>query len=136
PVSFKEEHDINAVTGLLKLYFRELRNPLMTHEYYDWFIEAARIPDYEERMYQIKSIIHSLPKPNYIVLEYLMRHLNRVASYSEINKMESSNLALIFSVGLLRSSQQDLSSIMQTDLQSAIIEAIIQQVDWFFEEEE
>lgn len=87
-------------------------------------------------MYQIKSIIHSLPKPNYIVLEYLMRHLNRVASYSEINKMESSNLALIFSVGLLRSSQQDLSSIMQTDLQSAIIEAIIQQVDWFFEEEE
>ncbi|CAO3651376.1 unnamed protein product [Mucor fragilis] len=40
-VSLKEEHDINAVTGLLKLYFRELRNPLMTHEYYDWFIEAA-----------------------------------------------------------------------------------------------
>jgi hypothetical protein len=40
-VSFKDEHDINAVTGLLKLYFRELRNPLMTHEYYEWFIEAA-----------------------------------------------------------------------------------------------
>lgn len=92
--------------------------------------------DYEERMYQIKSIIHSLPKPNYIVLEYLMRHLNLVASYSEINKMESSNLALIFSVGLLRSPQEDLSSIMQSDLQSKIIEVIIQQVDWFFEEEE
>lgn len=40
-MSFKDEQDINAVTGLLKLYFRELRNPLMTHEYYDWFIEAA-----------------------------------------------------------------------------------------------
>lgn len=92
--------------------------------------------DYEERMYQIKSIIHSLPKANYMVLEYLMRHLNRVASYSSVNKMESSNLALIFSVGLLRSSQQDLSSIMQSDLQSKIIEAIIQQVDWFFEEDE
>lgn len=87
-------------------------------------------------MYQIKSIIHSLPKPNYTVLEYLMRHLNLVASYSETNKMESSNLALIFSVGLLRSPQEDLSSIMQTDLQSKIIEAIIQQVDWFFEDEE
>lgn len=92
--------------------------------------------DYEERMYQIKSIIHSLPKANYMVLEYLMRHLNRVASCSAVNKMESSNLALIFSVGLLRSSQQDLSSIMQSDLQSKIIEAIIQQVDWFFEEDE
>lgn len=40
-VSFKDEHDINAVTGLLKLYFRELRNPLMTHEYYEYFIDAA-----------------------------------------------------------------------------------------------
>lgn len=153
-MSFKEEHDINTVTGLLKLYFRELRNPLMTHEYYEWFIEAASkffrfplplthskpsfspttgIPDYEERMYQIKSIIHNLPKPNYIVLEYLMRHLSLVASYSEVNKMEASNLALIFSVGLLRSVQEDLGSILMSDLQSKIIEVIIQQVDWFFE---
>lgn len=83
-------------------------------------------------MYQIKSVIHSLPKPNYIVLEYLMRHLNLVASYSEINKMETSNLALIFSVGLLRSAQEDLSSIMMSDLHSKIIEAVIQQVEWFF----
>ncbi|KAI8646984.1 Rho GTPase activation protein [Parasitella parasitica] len=135
-VPLQEEGDINTVTGLLKLYFRELRNPLMTHEYYDWFIEAAKISDYEERMFQIKSIIHSLPTPNYIVLQYLMRHLNLVASYSEINKMETSNLALIFSVGLLRSAQEDLSSIMMSDLHSKIIEAIIQQVEWFFEEDQ
>ncbi|CEP12575.1 hypothetical protein [Parasitella parasitica] len=135
-VSFQEEHDINTVTGLLKLYFRELRNPLMTYEYYDWFIEAAKISDYEERMFQIKSIIHSLPRPNYVVLEHLMRHLNLVASYSEINKMETSNLALIFSVGLLRSAQEDLSSIMMSDLHSKIIEAIIQQAEWFFEEDQ
>ncbi|KAI8365628.1 Rho GTPase activation protein [Choanephora cucurbitarum] len=135
-VSLKEEHDINAVTGLLKLYFRELRNPLMTYEYYEWFIDAARITDYEERMYQIKSVIHSLPKPNFTVLKYLMRHLNRVASFSEINKMEPSNLALIFSVGLLRAPQEDLSSIMMSDLQGRVVEAIIQQVDWFFEDED
>ncbi|KAG1324358.1 hypothetical protein G6F62_009144 [Rhizopus arrhizus] len=109
-VTFKDEHDINAVTGLLKLYFRELRDPLMTFDYYDYFMEAARITDYEERMFQIKSIIHNLPKANYIVLEYLMRHLSLVASYSDINKMEASNLALIFSIGLLRPAQDDLSS--------------------------
>lgn len=90
--------------------------------------------DYEERMYQIKSILHSLPKSNYTVLKFLMQHLNLVASYCEVNKMESSNLALIFSVGLLRSPQEDLSSIMMSDLHSQIIEAIIQQVDWFFED--
>lgn len=87
-------------------------------------------------MYQIKSIIHALPKENFTVLEFLMRHLNRVTAYSEVNKMEASNLALIFSVGLLRSPQEDLTSIMHADLQNKVIEAIIQQVDWFFEKEE
>ncbi|KAI8085164.1 Rho GTPase activation protein [Halteromyces radiatus] len=135
-VDLAEEHDINVATGLLKLYFRELKNPLLTFEYYDWFIEAARISDYDDRMYQIKSIIHVLPKANFIVLEYLMRHLHRVAEHSDLNKMETSNLALIFSVGLLRTPQDDISSIMHTDLQSKIVEAIIQQVDWFFEVDE
>ncbi|KAI9264063.1 hypothetical protein BDA99DRAFT_571571 [Phascolomyces articulosus] len=135
PISF-EEADINAVTGLLKLYFRELKNPLMTFEYYDWFIDAAREQEYDERMYRIKATIHVLPKSNFTVLEYLMRHLNRVAEYSDINKMEPSNLALIFSVGLLRPPADDLSGIMQTDLQSKVIEAIIQQVDWFFEKDD
>lgn len=41
PVDLSQEPDINVVTGLLKLYFRELKNPLMTYEYYDWFIDAA-----------------------------------------------------------------------------------------------
>ena len=65
-----------------------------------------------------------------------MRHLNRVADHSDVNKMEASNLALIFSVGLLRPPADDLSGIMQTDLQSTVIEAIIQQVDWFFEKDD
>lgn len=87
-------------------------------------------------MFRIKSIIHVLPKPNFVVLEYLARHLNNVMQHSETNKMEASNLALIFSVGLIRGPQEDLSSIMHTDLQSKVMEAIIQQVDWFFEMDE
>lgn len=34
-------HDIHAITGLLKLYFRELREPIFTEELYDRFIAAA-----------------------------------------------------------------------------------------------
>lgn len=41
-VSFADEHDVNVITGLLKLYLRELRDPLMTYELYDAFIESAR----------------------------------------------------------------------------------------------
>ncbi|KAI8064244.1 hypothetical protein BC940DRAFT_306513 [Gongronella butleri] len=133
PVHLEQEHDVNVCTGLLKLYLRELKDPLLTFEYYDWFMEAARIDDYDERMYQIKSVIHALPKPNLAVLEALMRHLQRVADRCDVNKMETSNLALIFSVGLLRRPGHDMSGIIHADLQNKVVEAIIQQVDWFFE---
>lgn len=129
-----EENDINVITGLLKLYFRELKNPLLTFEYYDRFIEAARLQDYDERMFRLKSIIQVLPVTNYKVFQYLVRHLERVKNQSDVNKMEASNLALIFSIGLLRSKQDDLSSsIMHSDLLSKVVETILQHVDWFFD---
>ncbi|GAN04810.1 conserved hypothetical protein [Mucor ambiguus] len=129
-----EEHDINVITGLLKLYFRELKNPLLTFEYYDRFIEAARLQDYDERMFRLKSIIQVLPVANYKVLFHLARHLERVKNHSHINKMEASNLALIFSMGLLRPKHDDVSaSIMHNDLSSTIVETIITHVDWFFD---
>ena len=35
-------HDVNSVAGLLKLFFRELPDPLLTRANYSRFIEAAR----------------------------------------------------------------------------------------------
>lgn len=34
-------HDVNSVAGLLKQFFRELPDPLLTIEHYAGFIEAA-----------------------------------------------------------------------------------------------
>lgn len=133
-IHLDQEHDINVITGLLKLYFRELKNPLLTFEYYDRFIEAARLQDYDERMFRLKSIIQVLPVVNYKVLYHVARHLERVKDHSHINKMEASNLALIFSMGLLRPKHDDVSaSIMHNDLSSTIVETIITHVDWFFD---
>ncbi|KAI9363604.1 Rho GTPase activation protein [Pilaira anomala] len=134
-VNLSEENDINVITGLLKLYFRELKTPLFTYEYYDRVIEAARLQDYDERMFRLKSIVQVLPIAHYKVLHYLVKHLERVKDQSDINKMEPSNLALIFSVGLLRSKQDDLScSILHTDMLSKAIEIMIRHVDWFFDD--
>lgn len=37
-------HDVNSVAGLLKLFFRDLPDPLLTKEHYSAFIEAASTP--------------------------------------------------------------------------------------------
>ena len=34
-------HDVNSVAGLLKLFLRELPDPLLTQEHYSGFIDAA-----------------------------------------------------------------------------------------------
>ena len=40
------KYDIHAVTGLLKLWLRELAEPIFTFELYDVFLHAMRIMDY------------------------------------------------------------------------------------------
>lgn len=35
-------HDVNSVAGLLKEFFRDLPDPLLTSEHYNGFIDAAR----------------------------------------------------------------------------------------------
>lgn len=86
-------------------------------------------------MYALREIVHQLPPSNFCVLEYLIRHLRRISKNREVNKMAATNLALIFSVGLLRPEKEDMSNIVNTNLQTRVIEAIIQLVDWFFEKD-
>ncbi|OZJ04939.1 hypothetical protein BZG36_02644 [Bifiguratus adelaidae] len=132
-IDLSKENDINVVTGLLKLYFRELKQPLLTYELYEEFIKASKIDDYDERMYTLKHLIECLPQAHYDTSAHLFSHLARVAYHSEENKMEASNLALIFSVGVLRSGHEDLSSMLNTGAHSKVVEAIIQHAGWFFD---
>lgn len=37
----QQEPDVNTIAALLKLYFRELREPLMVFDFYSSFIDAA-----------------------------------------------------------------------------------------------
>jgi hypothetical protein len=129
----ENEPDINVITGLLKLYFRELKNPLLTFEYYDRFVDTARLEEYDERMFRLKAMIQVLPVAHYKVFQYLVKHLERLQQRSKVNKMEASNLALIFAIGLLRPRNNVSASILHTDLVSKVVEMVIFHVDWFFD---
>lgn len=58
------KQDIHAVSSLLKLYFRELPNPLATYQLYEKFVAAAKASD-EERLFQMREVVHELPPPHY-----------------------------------------------------------------------
>ncbi|KAF9978806.1 hypothetical protein BGZ73_000075 [Actinomortierella ambigua] len=99
-----EYMDINSVASVLKSWFRELPDPLLTRELYPRFIEAATIEDPGLRLMNIHEVTNQLPDPNYATLKFLMAHLNKVQANREVTKMGASNLGLIFGPTLMCSS--------------------------------
>ncbi|KAN0038026.1 hypothetical protein ACTA71_000198 [Dictyostelium dimigraforme] len=104
-VDLFQEVDPHAVAGLLKLYLRELPDPLLTYEKYDNFIAAQSIDDFPSRIKLIKHLVKSLPPVNYSVLSYLMAFVGKVATHSAANKMQVHNLSTVFGPNLIKDRQ-------------------------------
>jgi hypothetical protein len=68
---------------------------------YNNFISTSEIKDFEQRLVIIKKLTKLLPVPNYIILNNLCCFLNKTIQYKE-NKMNTNNLAMIFSISLLK----------------------------------
>uniref|UniRef100_A0A3Q3BFL6 SLIT-ROBO Rho GTPase-activating protein 3 n=1 Tax=Kryptolebias marmoratus TaxID=37003 RepID=A0A3Q3BFL6_KRYMA len=93
----QNEHDINSVAGVLKLYFRGLENPLFPKERFLDFISTIR----PERAHHIQQITVTLPRTVIIVMRYLFAFLNHLSQYSDENMMDPYNLAICFGPTLM-----------------------------------
>ncbi|XP_074518078.1 active breakpoint cluster region-related protein [Halichoeres trimaculatus] len=94
--------DVNAVSGVLKLYFRELPEPLIPAELFQSLAETLDIQDINSRLVTMFSLLQSCPDTNRHTFLYLLHHLQRVSQKQEINKMSPLNLATVFGPSLLR----------------------------------
>ncbi|XP_054851951.1 breakpoint cluster region protein [Eublepharis macularius] len=101
------EMDVNAIAGTLKLYFRELPEPLFTDELYPNFAEGIALSDPVAKESCMLNLLLSLPEPNLVTFLFLLDHLKRVAEKESINKMSLHNLATVFGPTLLRPSEKD-----------------------------
>nr|XP_034994729.1 active breakpoint cluster region-related protein isoform X1 [Zootoca vivipara] len=97
--------DINAIAGTLKLYFRELPEPLLTDRLYPAFMEGIAFSDPSAKENCMMHLLRSLPDPNLITFLFLLEHLKRVAEKEPVNKMSLHNLATVFGPTLLRPSE-------------------------------
>ncbi|XP_052798949.1 uncharacterized protein LOC128230579 isoform X2 [Mya arenaria] len=99
--AFAEDADIHTVTGVLKLYFRELPEPLFTETHYKSFIQTSQLQNADAKERCMLELLHGLPDANYYTIVYMMEHLVRIANQSVQNKMSVSNLATIFGPTLM-----------------------------------
>uniref|UniRef100_A0A3P9D496 Si:dkey-33c9.6 n=1 Tax=Maylandia zebra TaxID=106582 RepID=A0A3P9D496_9CICH len=94
--------EVNAVSGVLKLYFRELPEPLIPTELFQSLTRSLDIQEQNPRLVSMLSLLQSCPDANRHTFLYLLYHLQRISERQHINKMSLLNLATVFGPSLLR----------------------------------
>uniref|UniRef100_A0A7N8Y5C2 SLIT-ROBO Rho GTPase activating protein 1a n=1 Tax=Mastacembelus armatus TaxID=205130 RepID=A0A7N8Y5C2_9TELE len=97
----ENNHDINSVAGVLKLYFRGLENPLFPKERFNDLLSCIRIENLYERALYIRKILLTIPRSVLVVMRYLFAFLNHLSQYSDENMMDPYNLAICFGPTLM-----------------------------------
>ncbi|XP_077339724.1 rho GTPase-activating protein 9 isoform X5 [Lithobates pipiens] len=106
-----EWDDIHVITGALKMFFRELPEPLIPFSMFDEFVSAVQIPDLSERIQTMKNLVGNLPEPNYDTLKYILCHLNSVRDQCEKNRMTTQNIGIVFGPTLMRPEKEQFANI-------------------------
>ncbi|XP_045544266.1 SLIT-ROBO Rho GTPase-activating protein 1 isoform X2 [Salmo salar] len=98
----ENNHDINSVAGVLKLYFRGLEKSLLPKERFNDLLSCVRIENlYERSLYIRKILLTAVPRSIFIVMRYLFAFLNHLSQYSDENMMDPYNLAICFGPTLM-----------------------------------
>ncbi|XP_071250335.1 rho GTPase-activating protein 27-like isoform X3 [Salvelinus alpinus] len=124
--------DIHVITGALKLFFRELPEPLFPFSHFSRFIQAIRTVDYHLKVSYMRELVESLPRPNHDTMELLFSHLRKVIEYGEENRMTVQNVAIVFGPTLLRPEMESANITMHMVFQNQIVELILNQYEYIF----
>ncbi|XP_044035879.1 rho GTPase-activating protein 27 isoform X2 [Siniperca chuatsi] len=124
--------DVHVITGALKLFFRELPEPLFPYSHFNKFISAIRIPDYNTKLSCIYDLVKSLPPSNHDTMKLLFGHLRRVIQYGEDNRMTVQNVAIVFGPTLLRPEMESANITMHMVFQNQIVEFILNEYERIF----
>ncbi|XP_067342561.1 rho GTPase-activating protein 12b isoform X9 [Channa argus] len=124
--------DIHVTTGALKMFFRELPEPLFTYGSFNDFVNAIKCSDYKQRVNSIKDLIKKLPKPNHDTMQSLFKHLRRVIDHGEANRMTTQSVAIVFGPTLLRPETETGNIAVHMVYQNQIVELILLEYESVF----
>ncbi|KAF1568858.1 UNVERIFIED_CONTAM: Unconventional myosin-IXb, partial [Eudyptes robustus] len=124
-----ENYPIHTITGILKQWLRELPDPLMTSAQYNDFLRAVELPEKQEQLCAIYSVLEQLPQANHNTLERLIFHLVKVALIEDVNRMSPNALAIVFAPCLLRcpDTSDPLTSMKDVSKTTMCVEVLIKE---------
>ncbi|KAK6101320.1 RhoGAP domain family protein [Brugia pahangi] len=105
---------VHDVADLLKQYFRELPEPLMTAKYSETFARIFIHIPMEMRIEALQHAVLLLPDEHREALQTLLYFLHDIAKHSATNSMTPQNLAVCFAPSLFQLCGSRLSNISPT----------------------
>ncbi|KAM8816332.1 SLIT-ROBO Rho GTPase-activating protein 2 isoform 2-T2 [Rhynchonycteris naso] len=97
----QNDHDMDSIAGVLKLYFRGLEHPLFPKDIFHDLIACVTMDNLQDRALHIRKVLLVLPKTTLIIMRYLFAFLNHLSQFSEENMMDPYNLAICFGPSLM-----------------------------------
>ncbi|XP_006029238.1 rho GTPase-activating protein 18 isoform X3 [Alligator sinensis] len=92
-----KQHD---AASLLKLFIRELPQPLLTVEYLKAFQDVQYLPTRKQQLQALNLLVLLLPEANRDMLKVLLEFLQRIIDYRDKNKMTLNNIAMVMAPNL------------------------------------
>ncbi|XP_041326059.1 rho GTPase-activating protein 18 isoform X1 [Pyrgilauda ruficollis] len=92
-----KQHD---AASLLKLFIRELPQPLLTVQYLKAFQDVQNLPTRKQQLQALNLLVILLPEANRDTLKVLLEFLQRVIDHRDKNKMTLKNVAMVMAPNL------------------------------------
>ncbi|XP_039864419.1 rho GTPase-activating protein 15 isoform X1 [Simochromis diagramma] len=127
-----EWEDIHVITGALKLFFRELPEPLVPYGFFTDIVETVKMSDYMDKIDRLKCLVLNMPPPNHDTLQFMCRHLKRVLEQSETNRMTTQNIGIVFGPTLMRPERDNGNMAVNMVYQNQAVELILTEFDHIF----
>ncbi|XP_040058574.2 rho GTPase-activating protein 15 isoform X9 [Gasterosteus aculeatus] len=127
-----EWEDIHVVTGALKLFFRELPEPLVPFGFFNDIVETVKMTDHMDRVDRLKCLVLNMPPPNHDTLQFMCCHLKRVLERSGTNRMTTQNIGIVFGPTLMRPERDNGNMAVNMVYQNQAVELILSEFDHIF----
>lgn len=134
--NLEESGDIMSIAGLIKMFLRELPEPLIPQHFKTSYIQVHK--DYHidknECHLRMRNLSDDLPKPNRQLLKFLCRFLVLISLNEDANKMHAKALAIVFAPNIFRCAD-GIEGIKEQSITNSIMGKFIEEYDIILKDE-
>lgn len=129
----EEIGDVPAAASLLKMFLREMADPVIPEDLQPIFIQVQDqfCKQKDKAVPLIKELIRRMPKDNAYLLKYLCEFMLAIADGSDVNKMTPLALAIVFGPNIFRCGE-GLDGLRDQAYVNAVLLLILQEYEEMF----